>query len=78
MGSLIVGSFSPFTLMTILINPWKFATDAFGDSTGDQLWNRVAVFISGWVAVAAFSGIVWTMYKSMVKNFDMTIRKQSR
>ncbi len=78
MGSLIIGSFSPFTLMTILINPWKFATDAFGDPAGNQLWNRLAVFLSGWVAVAAFSGIVWTMYKSMVKNFDMTIRKQSR
>jgi len=32
----------------------------------------------GWGAVAAYSAIVWAMYKSMVKNFDMTIRKQSR
>ena len=26
----------------------------------------------------AYAAIVWAMYKSMVKNFDMTIRKQSR
>ena len=29
------------------------------------------------VAVGAYTAIVWTMYTSMVKNFDMTIRKQS-
>jgi hypothetical protein len=30
------------------------------------------------VAVGAYSAVVWSMYKSMVKNFDMTIRRQSR
>ena len=30
------------------------------------------------VAVGAYAAVVWTMYVSMVKNFDMTIRKQSR
>ena len=31
-----------------------------------------------YVAVGAYTLIVWSMYKSMVKNFDMTIRRQSR
>ena len=31
-----------------------------------------------WVAAGAYALVVWSMYKSMVKNFDMTIRKQSR
>ena len=29
--ALFVGSFSPFTLMTLLINPWDFAEHAFQD-----------------------------------------------
>ena len=74
---LVLGSFSPFTLMTLLLNPWKFATDLYAVA-GDELQNRIVVFLFGWGAVAAYAGIVWAMYKSMVKNFDMTIRKQSR
>ena len=76
-AGLVVGSFSPFTLMTVLLNPWKYATDIYNDGN-NELRNRVVVFVFGWGAVAAYSGIVWAMYKSMVKNFDMTIRKQSR
>jgi hypothetical protein len=36
------------------------------------------IFFFGWAATGAYTLIVWGMYKSMVKNFDMTIRKQSR
>jgi ABC-type transport system involved in multi-copper enzyme maturation permease subunit len=74
--ALVFGSFSPFTLMTLLINPLKYAHDIYG--ADDVARNRIIVFFFGWGAVAAYAGIVWTMYKSMVKNFDMTIRKQSR
>jgi hypothetical protein len=38
----------------------------------------VLVFIFSWLATAAYAVVVWTMYKSMVTNFDMTIRRQSR
>jgi len=40
--------------------------------------NRITIFISSFAAVSAYTAIVWAMYKSMVKNFDMTIRRQSR
>jgi hypothetical protein len=40
--------------------------------------GRIIIFLFSWVAVAAYAAVVWAMYKSMVKNFDMTIRKQSR
>ena len=72
----VLGSFSPFTLLTLLLNPWKYAHDVY---TADVIIrNRIVVFLFGWGAVAAYAGIVWAMYKSMVKNFDMTIRRQSR
>jgi hypothetical protein len=36
------------------------------------------MLVFSFVAVSGYTVIVWSMYKSMVKNFDMTIRKQSR
>jgi ABC-type Na+ efflux pump permease subunit len=70
---LIVGCFSPFTLMAVLVNPGEIAPDSFQDmATG-----RLLVFIFGWAAAALYAFVVWGMYKSMVRNFDMTIRKQS-
>ncbi len=75
--SLFFSSFSPFTVLTVLISPYQFAERAFDDSTA-IVDNRLAVFIGSWIAVAVYTAIVWAMYRSMVKNFDMTIRKQSR
>jgi ABC-type transport system involved in multi-copper enzyme maturation permease subunit len=87
MGSigLVFGSFSPFTLMTLLIDPRAAAKEQFGfdgpagaDGTSSVGTARMLVFVFGWIATGAYTLVVWGMYKSMVKNFDMTIRKQSR
>ncbi|HSI33037.1 MAG TPA: ABC transporter permease subunit [Tepidisphaeraceae bacterium] len=77
---LVFGSFSPFTLVTVLVNPRQFAADAFGYSGDPTNMGpaRLIVFIFGWAATGAYTLVVWGMYKSMVKNFDMTIRRQSR
>jgi ABC-type transport system involved in multi-copper enzyme maturation permease subunit len=75
--SLILGAFSPFTVMTMLINPYQFAERSFANAD-DVYSNRVIIFVSSLVAVAAYTTVVWAMYKSMVKNFDMTIRRQQR
>lgn len=78
--ALAFGSFSPFTLISILIDPAKWAHNSF-DSAVDQndiVTNRVVIFVCGWIATGTYTLIVWLMYKSMVKNFDMTIRRQSR
>jgi ABC-type transport system involved in multi-copper enzyme maturation permease subunit len=72
---LIVGCFSPFTLMAVLVNPTESAPDSF--QAGDMATGRLLVFIFGWAAAALYAFVVWGMYKSMVRNFDMTIRKQS-
>ena len=76
--ALFVGSFSPFTLLTMLINPWDFAEHAFNDKDADTGGNRLTIAISTLVAVGVYTAVVWAMYKSMVKNFDMTIRRQQR
>jgi len=79
---LAIGSFSPFTVMTVLINPYRYAERNFqADPSGfgnDEAGSRTVVFIVSWIAVGVYTLVVWSMYKSMVKNFDMTIRRQSR
>jgi len=77
---LVFGSFSPFTLVTLLVNPRQFAAETFGynGDPSNLAGARMLVFIFGWAATGAYTLIVWAMYKSMVKNFDMTIRRQSR
>jgi predicted lysophospholipase L1 biosynthesis ABC-type transport system permease subunit len=72
---LVVGCFSPFTLMAILVNPLEVAGDTFRE--GGLPEARMLVFIFGWAAAALYAFVVWGMYKSMVRNFDMTIRRQS-
>ena len=74
--SLVVGSFSPFTVMAMMVNPYD-ATGAF-NNPDEILGNRVAIVVGSLVAVAAYAMVVWYMYTSMVKNFDMTIRRQQR
>jgi ABC-type Na+ efflux pump permease subunit len=73
--AVFIGSFSPFTLMTMLINPYQFDRVFSGD---DQSGNRVWMFLSTVAAVAGYTTVVFAMYRSMVKNFDMTIRRQQR
>ena len=76
-----IGAFSPFTLLTILIDPYQFAGDGFKPSAGtnyDPAGARIVAFVVCLVAIAVYAMGIWSMYKSMVKNFDMTIRKQSR
>ncbi|MBC8109173.1 MAG: ABC transporter permease subunit [Anaerolineae bacterium] len=76
---LALSSFSPFTVMMLMIDPWETAGRAFNPANpADIASNRILIFIVSWIATGAYALAVWTMYKSMVKNFDMTIRRQSR
>jgi ABC-type transport system involved in multi-copper enzyme maturation permease subunit len=75
--NLIVGTFSPFTLLTLLIDPYQYGGQSFGTAV-DVTTARVLIFLFAWAATGAYALVVWSMYKSMVKNFDMTIRRQSR
>ena len=78
-AGLIFASFSPFNVLALLISPYEFGGRAFESGTASDLWTgRAIVFVCSWIAAGAYAALVWAMYKSMVKNFDMTIRKQSR
>jgi ABC-type transport system involved in multi-copper enzyme maturation permease subunit len=71
--------FSPFTLLALLINPYQIASRTSGGMYSFDLGTaRVFMFVSACISAGIYAAIVWTLYKSMVKNFDMTIRRQSR
>jgi ABC-type transport system involved in multi-copper enzyme maturation permease subunit len=76
---LIFSAFSPFTGVAVLMDPTKFAEHSIGSEgfTGDTLWEgRLLLFISFLTSSIVYCLIVYGMYKSMVKNFDMIIRRQ--
>jgi hypothetical protein len=75
----VLASFSPFTILTVLIDPYTFGGNAFASGDpGEIVGIRLTLLVFSWVATGAYAFVVWTMYKSMVHNFDMTIRRQSR
>ena len=76
---LVLGSFSPITVIMLLIDPLNYGGSSFqGGDPGDAATARVIVFLFSLAACGAYAAAVWAMYKSMVKNFDMTIRRQQR
>jgi ABC-type transport system involved in multi-copper enzyme maturation permease subunit len=74
------GTFSPFTLLTLLIDPYDYGGNAYQATSQDYdpTGARTVSFVVCVLAMAVYALGVWSMYKSMVKNFDMTIRRQSR
>jgi hypothetical protein len=71
--------FSPFTAICMLIDPAGYSVDfrANGIFGGDSvLVGRIFLFIMTLIVSGGYCFLVWMMYKSMVKNFDMIIRRQ--
>ncbi|HUO07686.1 MAG TPA: ABC transporter permease subunit [Phycisphaerae bacterium] len=69
-----IAAFSPYTAIAVMICPADYAASAF--APGSELTGRITLFVAILAASAAYCGIVWAMYKSMVRNFDMIIRRQ--
>ena len=72
-----IGSFSPITVLMMLIAPREVISDM---PVGSALAGSARAMLLAFtlLATGAYAAIVWSLYGSMVKNFDMTIRKQSR
>lgn len=75
----VVGAFSPLSVIAINVYPERFAGEIWtGGVESDQIQIRVVLIVFVLIAAAAYSAVIWTMYKSMVKNFDVVIRRQSK
>lgn len=77
MFRLALASFSPLTVVALQFSPYRFGGAAFEDP-GDLGPARFVTFLFSLLACVAYGLVVWAMYRSMVKNFDMTIRRQHR
>jgi hypothetical protein len=73
---LIFSAFSPYQGVGVLLNPREFAAESFGASGVEEGTGRVILFISFLTSAGVYCLIIWGMYRSMVKNFDMIIRRQ--
>lgn len=73
----VIAPLSPFASVPAIINPQQ-AFDpngmvAPGLLISARIWRAVFVI----VAASAFSALTYSLYVGMVKNFDMTVRRQS-
>lgn len=76
---LVFGAFSPLTVIMVLISPEQYGGSTFLQNDPDgKVRARIIIFLFSLAACGAYAAVIWAMYKSMVKNFDMTIRKQQR
>ncbi|MFH0983161.1 MAG: ABC transporter permease subunit [Planctomycetota bacterium] len=75
-GGAFLAAFTPFNAISVLVNP----ADLF--NTSNELAAHLGevrsfALVGTLIAAAVVCGIVAGMYKSMVRNFDMIVRKQS-
>ena len=76
---LVVASFSPASVIWMLAAPLSTNNRIFLEGDADAIVQaRVAIFIGSLIATAVYAAVIWAVYKTMLKNFDMTIRRQAR
>lgn len=71
-------SFTPYTAVMVPLNPGRVT------GVDVQAWTppmigriRAYVVVGGVMAIAAYTLLLWALYRSIIHNYDMTIRKQS-
>ena len=72
----LLAPFAPFTSIWYLIDPQQLfdSANAFRADAGGA---RLAAALGSTIATLVYSFIVWSIYISLVRNFDMIVRKQS-
>ncbi len=75
----VVAGFSPLSVVAATVYPEKFGGEVWTSARPeDAITMRITLFVFTLVSTGVYVFIIWSMYKSMVKNFDMSIRRQSR
>lgn len=76
---LAVAAFSPVSMLCALADSSQFGGQVLDGSDADAYWSgRILIWVFGAIAVSAYAAVVYALYRAMVKNFDMMIRKQQR
>lgn len=78
-AALAVAAFSPVSTLCALVNSSQFGGQVLSGEDPDAYWTgRIIMTVFGLVACGAYAGVVYALYRTMVRNFDMMIRKQQR
>jgi hypothetical protein len=64
---------------SVIAVPAQFGGRIFDEGGADlMLGARIGTVVGSLISSRVYELITWAIYKSMVKNFDMAIRRQSR
>lgn len=75
---LIFASFSPVTMLSLLASPHQSGGRLFLEGDDSTIAAaRLAVCVSSLIASGVYALIICALYRAMVKNFDMTIRRRA-
>ena len=75
--------FTPFPSVQALLDPWRLIEAGAGSagtggvSQADEMIFRITRVVFSLVSAAAYLVITYAVYNSMVRGFDMTVRRQS-
>lgn len=72
----LIAPFTPFTAVSLIINPAQ-TLDLTRAGRHELLEARALLPIGAVLATAFYGMVVVAIYRAMVRNFDMTVRKQS-
>jgi ABC-type transport system involved in multi-copper enzyme maturation permease subunit len=76
---LAVAAFSPVATLCVLVDATSFGGQVLSSEySREATGGRWTLFFTGLVAAAIYAAVVYGLYRSMVRNFDMMIRKQQR
>ncbi len=75
-GGVFLAPFTPFTAIKFLVDPATLF-DNRREFTEGLVATRIAASVGTAIAVALYTLVVWRIYTGIVRNFDMTLRKQS-
>jgi ABC-type transport system involved in multi-copper enzyme maturation permease subunit len=74
----VASAFSPLGVVAGMIYPDRFGGTVWTNNDPADIFNaRITLLVFSVVATGIYVAVIWGMYKTMVKNFDMTIRRQS-
>ncbi len=72
----VIGTFTPFTAVSLIVNPeWTLGIERSASLKLD--YARLLMPIGTCVSAGFYALVVLGLYRSMIRNFDMTVRKQS-
>ncbi len=70
--------FAPFPALQTLVDPESMFTTTVGPPGADEVATaRVLRLVMSIVALGVYSAVAYSVYAGLVRNFDMTVRRQS-